>query len=58
MSKCLGRDILVRQHSKSIELPATSRHRRDMTERLLKVALNPKSNKQIRSGHSILVYSA
>ena len=35
MSKCLRCDISVGQHSKSV-LPATSRHRRDMTERLLK----------------------
>ena len=32
-----------RQHSKvSIELPVTSRHRRDITERLLKVTLRLK----------------
>ena len=39
----LRRDISVRQHSKkvSIELPATSRHRRDMIERLLKATLSP-----------------
>ena len=48
MSECLGRDISVRQHSKvNIELPAISRHRRDMTERLLKATLNPnETNKQ------------
>ena len=48
MSKCLGRDISLRQHSKSEQLvPATSRHRRDMTERLLNATLNPsQTNKQ------------
>ena len=30
----------------SIELPATSRHRRDMTERLLKATLSPNQTKQ------------
>ena len=50
MSKCLGHDISVRQHSKSEhELPATSRHRRDMTERLLKATLSPfQTNKQTK----------
>ena len=38
MSKCLGRDISVRQHSKSEH---SSRHRRDMSERLLKATLSP-----------------
>ena len=49
MSKSLGRDISVRQHSKkvSIELPATSRHRRDMTERLLKATLSPNQTNNI-----------
>ena len=48
--KCLGPDIPVRQHSKnvSIELPATSRHPCDLTERLLKATLSPikQTNKQ------------
>ena len=37
---CVGHGILVKQHSKSepsIELPATSRNCRDITETLLKV---------------------
>ena len=38
MSKCLGYDISVRQHSKS-------EHRRDMTERLLKATLSPNQTK-------------
>ena len=54
MSKCLGHDISVRQHSKikmSIELPVTSRHRRDMTERLLKATLSPnQTNKHYDEG--------
>ena len=29
----------------SIELPVTTRHRHDMTEKLLKVTLNPNNNK-------------
>ena len=42
MSKCLGRDISVRQPVKvSIELSATFRHRLNMTERLLKARLSP-----------------
>ena len=45
MSKCLGRDISVRQHSK---LPATSRHHCDMTEILLKATLNPNQTKLSR----------
>ena len=44
MSKCLGRDISVRQHSKS----ATSRHHCDMTERLLKATLSPNQTKQTK----------
>ena len=36
----------------SIELPVTSRHRRDMTERLLKATLSPnQTNKQTKTYH-------
>ena len=47
-SKCLGRDISVRQHSKSerIELPATSRHRQ-----IVESDVKPKSNKQTYKIH-------
>ena len=46
--KCLGHDTSVRQHSikVSIELPVAARHRRDMTEKLLKVMLNPNKQQQ------------
>ena len=42
----------------SIELPVTSRHRRDMTERLLKVTLSPnQTNKQNKSWYSVSTLS-
>ena len=36
-------DIIVQV---SIELPVTTRHRRDMTEKLLKATLNPNKQQQ------------
>ena len=50
MSKCLGHDISVRHTLKvSIELPATSRHHSDMTERLLKGTLSPNQTNKTKS---------
>ena len=45
----------------SIELPATSRHRRDMTERLLKATLSPnQTNKRFswKNKKSIIDFSS
>ena len=43
---CLWYGILVRQLNVSLELPATSKHRREMTERLLKATHNQKIKKK------------
>ena len=59
MSKCLGRDISVRQHSKSEHgAPATSRHHHNMTERLLKAMLSPnQTNKHTKFGENPLMFT-
>ena len=47
--KCLEHDTSVRQHFKSehwAPRPVVTRHRRDMTENLLKATLNPKQQQQ------------
>ena len=46
MSKCLGCDISGSTLKVSIELPATSRHRRDMSKKIVESDVKPKSNKQ------------
>ena len=52
--KCLGHDTSVRQHYKmSIELPVTTKHCRDMTEKLLKAMLN-RNKQQIHITHNFL----
>ena len=52
MSKCLGRDIQCSSTLKAnIELPATSRHHGDMTERLLKVTLSPNQTNKLMKLH-------
>ena len=42
----------------SVELPATSRHCRDMTERLLKATLSPNQSKKKQTNCTVELYSS